>query len=306
MPNEATITISVSAPIYREKGVSILTTDAAASLIGQRSGLASSQRKALKKLLGEDSERVKAHLASLDLYGLFNEADQQSWDINHPIDIDRLTALRTLFLLPGELANAEDTSVQRRRDRDIFYMATSLWMVSREIGKSVPAAKTLKQLSLDRYEPYARVSDLRFDLIRRMCELEALPIQNPSAAWLIAEASTCLLREGGSASKVKVTSKREAYKRMQSGVDHFANPSCGINIKTVEDREIIKRFSEIVNATARKLAIEKTDSTFEKQYLKPYIAALRAWNSHYFKKLEPSKIERRRPGPRIGRAYEKS
>lgn len=262
-------------PVQTEKGVTIFTSDAITSLIGKRNGLTHAQREAFRKLLGENSEHVKAYLASLDLYGLFNEVDQQNQDISHLIDIDRLTAFRTLSLLPGKLANAEDISEQRRKDRDTFYIATSLWMVSRELGKSVLTDKMLKQLSLERYESYARVSKLRFDLIRRMCELDALPIQNPSAAWLMAEASICLLREKGRVSEMKINSKREAYQRIKSDIDQLASPSCRIGLKFSEDREIVKRFSEIINATAKKLATEKIDPTFEKQYLKPYIAALR-------------------------------
>lgn len=302
MPQKETVKFN---PVHREKGVTIVTSDATTLLIGQRAGLAHSQRKALRQMLGEDSERVQAHLAHLDLCGLFSEADQQDWDLSQPIDIDRLTAFRTLFRLPGKLVKSSNLSPQQQKDRDLFYMATSLWMVSRELGKSVPAVKTLKQLAFDQYEPYARVSGLRFDMIRRMCELEILPIQNPSAAWLIAEASYCLYREKKSNSDKKPTSKRAMYKEAKVRLDAFASPDCFIASSRLEAREIVRRFAEVVDAEARKLAAAKSDPTFEKQYLKPYIAALKAWNSHYFKSMSPSRIERRRPGPAIGRQYAK-
>lgn len=304
MPQKSTITINALAPIHREEGLSILTTDAATLQIGQRAGLARSQRKALKKLLGEDSERIKAHLARLDLYGLFNEEEQQDWDISQPIDIDRLTAFRTLFLLPGDLVDTGDLSAQQQKDDSLFYMATSLWMVSRELGKSVAAAKTLKQLSFDRYEPYARVSGLRFDMIRRMCEMDVLPIQNPSAAWLIAEASNhYLLREQRVNPDRKITSKLALYRGMKASLDALGSSDCRITQECLEDREVIRRFAEVINAEARKLASAKTDPMFEEQYLKPYLTAWKAWNSYYFKELKPSRIERRRPGPEIGRKY---
>lgn len=305
MAQRMTVEVGVSLPVHIEKGVAIFTTDAASWLIGEGAGLARSQRKALKRLLGEDSERVKAHLASLDLYGLFNEANQQNWELSQPIDVDRLTAFRTLFLLPGKLADVGNLSSQELKDRQVFYMATSLWMVSRELGKSVPAAKTLRQLSLDKYEPYARVSALRFDMIQRMCELEVLPIQNPNAAWLIAEASTCIVREKMATSNKRASSKRAAYKNGKANIDAFADSDCATTRVWAEDGEVIRRFSESIHAMARELATSKKDPTFEEQYLKPYIAAFRAWNSYYFKRLEPSNMGRRRPGPQIGRKYAK-
>ena len=296
-------TIKISWPIHEEKGIKILTTEAASQMLSERGRLARAHRRALEKLLGSNSARVKAHIAHLSLHGLFDDTESEC-DLEDPMQLDRLTAFRTLGLLPGKLANNEGISPEQRLDIDLFYMAMSLWMIAREKGTSGLAAQTLSKLGLDMYEQFATVSELRFKMIQRLCELRILPMKNECAAWLIAEASACLLRED-SHYYDGISSRESLYYARKGYIDYLASDNAHLNTEVLmTNKSAIRDFLNIVEASAKQRA--SVDQEFKTGKLEPYTKALTGINSR-FRKLNSVRglDKKKRPGPKLGSKYAK-
>ncbi|MEL7520012.1 MAG: hypothetical protein AAGJ80_00080 [Cyanobacteria bacterium J06553_1] len=158
----------------------------------------------------------------------------------------------------------------------------------------------------------ALVSERRYQMIRRMCELDAFKTANPAMHWILAETSECLLglkATSLTADRTRYAAQRDYIKglkgRLRESEGTRQNPP-----STFEEE--LKHYSRWLDAKAREMSEERTTvgRKFKKQYYKPYCAALTTWNSNQWNKyggrLHTVGIERKKPGPLLGRKYQKN
>lgn len=190
-----------------------------------------------------------------------------------------------------------------------FQAQTAAYLISWELGIVVNSeARELLEPAHDR----ALVSERRYQMIRRMCELGLIAGNSPATDWILAEASECLLGLKAGKGKGAITADRTRYEKLGHYVRSLKGKQSANEPKQPTPQsfeEQLEHYSRWIDAAARSLAEEKTSGgrKFRKQYFKPYCDALTAWNSNrwnkYSGKLESVGIERRKPGPTMGRRY---
>jgi hypothetical protein len=198
----------------------------------------------------------------------------------------RKQAYRILGTLPMPLLDhaPEDLSDDEAGAEHDFWMAIASWLLSWDAG--VTAATPMLTSLWSRYEQRARISELRFQMIRKMVQDKVLPPELfPQAGlpWLLSEVAACRQR----LNNIDVhTSKRTAYNSRRGHIKALdldqrtthkkASERVGDIRKPKHFDDFVYHFDQVAEVLAREYAAK--DSTFDRQYLKPYLSACTSWN----------------------------
>ena len=231
--------------------------------------------------VGSDKERQLAADISAFLHLVFYaEHEQHGLEALLGLkEIPPVFAYRVFGLLPDPVYEDRDEKIQMTSKH--FYIGTHYWLISRLDNKSPVVSDLLTELFSEGYEVYARMSELRHDMIRRMLELGAFPKDqlSPVSAWLLAEASEayqrCQAPDG-----ISHRASYDAEKDYQAEVDELAEEGSTDSAHLIELRGMnqIFWFGSIADNRAASIAV--TDAAFEKLYYKPYMKARKQWKRH--------------------------
>ena len=281
-------------------------------------------RRCFFKAMGADKDRLLAVSTLLRLCGIFLGDRDALWldSFENLAEIQQLDACRSMYYLPGPLSDGEAKELGENYEESHFYAGVSLWLCTRYLGISAKAAPLLKELGFNNYEPYATLSEQRFSLIRRLCEvrkerefeqhqgfipLSYMPSATPSCYWLLAEAALCRTRFKN-VKTGKVTNKDKAYVASAETVRLLNAMAEGKGLDQLEKAgdfdETLNMLERCIEADAVKLASE--DEMFKNQYWKNYRRSLEIWNSHArTPKLKPLGLKKKKPGSKLGQKHYK-
>jgi hypothetical protein len=190
----------------------------------------------------------------------------------------RKQAYRMLATLPIPLLNhaPDDISELEVSGEQAHWVAIAGWLLYWE-SESKPLKLMLDQVWAG-YEPRARISELRFQMIRKLVDDGQLypdTFTHPGLPWLLCEVSSCRQR----LNNVDVpTAKQRFYESRKAHIDslQIINP---IDIRQPTDfDDFLNYFDQVVEVVARKYA--EHSPQFDRQYLRPYLSAGTVWNKN--------------------------
>ena len=207
------------------------------------------------------------------------------WNLCGEINgIDRITAYRILGLLPTPLLDVvpfnPDIQTGRIEVEAVHWLAISSWLIyfEKEDKHILPYLQT----AFPGYDAYARLSELRYQLIRGLIDTtdEIWPIfPEAGLPWLLCEVAICRQRLSG---LDKHHSKKAHYKRVQVELKQIEEHISGNgmldiqNLKDIGMQAFLTRFDSFIDLLAIQTA--KANPKFDRLYMRPYLAASRSWN----------------------------
>ncbi|MBN8564115.1 MAG: hypothetical protein J0L70_26620 [Leptolyngbya sp. UWPOB_LEPTO1] len=204
-------------------------------------------------------------------------------------EINRLTALRSLAYLSRRQAYRllatlphplrhhmpSDVTEPEVAHESNYWIGIAGWLLFWE-KRSEPLKSILDQ-GWKSYEPRARIAELRYQMIRKLVDERQLSpdiFPSPELPWLLAEVACCRQRLY---SLDMHTPKNRFYdSRIEEihALNAFDSP---LETQTSQGLDkLLFRFDTVVETAAREYA--ERDTTFDRQYFKPYLSACTAWN----------------------------
>ena len=266
------------------------------------------QRKEIvDELLGNTREQHKAVNAALMLSALFNPATpaaDKGGIIFLLLDLDRLTAFRTLMLLPVVV---EDYIDEDELEKALaHYFGLSVWLISWELEKSGTLAENMKILGCEKCEPWAWESECRYRVVRGLCDKNKIPpFKKPAFPWLLTEASNYWISIEERIERLRhgtITNKADFRKEIKAHIDGLKQLPDERNLIDLRGDARMHHFIDEVKTQGALLA--QTDKDFEKDPWLIYVKAFTTLNNFFYRHGE-LKLKKKRPGPNLERKYEK-
>ena len=258
----------------------------------------------LVDIVGSDRTRMIAVQYSLFLHELWQTEDTEAfwkcWGYLHRMDLHDAHRIFGFLPDPVYVDRSEKTQLTLKH----MYVGVHCWLLSRA-QEQPTAAKLLEELFGSLYSTYARLAELRYDLINRLVELKLLPgfFSKPAWPWLLAETAEAFQHVTTKGRPSKRTSY-DAEKDYQDYLEEWAInprweevvPSKNIIVVDLCDIGWVYHFHNLVDAIAQ-LRSDK-DSEFERLFFRPYKAARKEWKR---KANNPNIRDARLPQRRAGR-----
>ncbi|MBW4444347.1 MAG: hypothetical protein KME10_24630 [Plectolyngbya sp. WJT66-NPBG17] len=209
--------------------------------------------------------------------------------------ISRRQAYRLLATLPHPLRHHMPPNITESEvgHESNYWVAIAGWLLFWE--KSSESLKLIIDQRWKSYEPRARIAELRYQMIRKLVdERQLLPnrFQHPELPWLLAEVACCRQRLYTLDMHTPKQRFYDSRKAEIHALNAFDNP---LETQTSQDLDVLLfRFDTVVETVAREYA--DRDTTFDRQYLKPYLSACTAWNrkQEHDKNFQPIRRQNQR------------
>ena len=214
--------------------------------------------------------------------------------------VSALQAYRILGHFPEPVVGEVYQKTKVKHDNYSMYQGTSFWLVNGALNLGLE--NHLRESVYGVYEGYYLLCLKRYELIKRLLEKHSvLDTRLSPLTWLFTEASLADGRYTGTQKdlsvKVKV-SKKELYENLNTYIKNLAEGS-PFSLKLDRTQDEFKYAWAIVDAWARETA--NTDTSFQRIFFKPYLAAYRNWNREQKKLSTP--VAPGKPGPPLGKSF---
>lgn len=216
------------------------------------------------------------------------------------------------FFYPTAISLLEGTLTQSERLCSTqFAEKVSLYLINRELSLGI---KDIPSEDFFEVKKYADLTELRYILIRELCERERICPPFPEMPWLLAEAAHSIssirsttIDEGWTTEKT--SSKRQVYEANKAYINSLKGKESKKNIETktvdANSPEFFLHYDQIVEGMAHEISEEDLD--FKKKRFLPYLAAKTAWHSSIYKdtRLTGMGMKPKKSGPKLGAKYER-
>lgn len=191
--------------------------------------------------------------------------------------ISRRQAYRLLATLPHPLRHnmPPDITESEVGHESNYWIGIAGWLLYWE--KSSESLRFILDQGWKSYEPRARIAELRYQMIRKLVdEGQLLPdiFPHPELPWLLAEVACCRQRLYNLDMH---TPKKRFYDSRVAEIHALNAFDSPLETQTSQSLDnLLFRFDTVVETAAREYA--ERDTTFDRQYFKPYLSACTAWN----------------------------